>query len=342
MLCCGCCFNDRGLRREIIPRLAQEKGNCPTCGAEDEDLVEALKLGDYFESLCGIYSSSDDGEVLVDCLIRDWCIFSVDRAVANNLLVEILNDGERVRQKVRPSAFCDSDSLDRWTQLRDELRSRNRFFPESDFEHDRLKELLSSLMFQNEDWEEVWYRARIEENGNAYPPEEMGAPPGELATHGRANPAGIPYLYLGSTSRSAVTEVRPHPGEIVCVAEFTVPRGLKVVDLRNPRERVSPFLLDDEDIAPMRGDIAFLERLGQELTTPVLPNAAAIDYIPSQYLCEFIKKCGYVGVVYSSSVSDGMNLALFSPGEAVVGRVAEYSVGAVSVEMSERLTDKDN
>ena len=86
MLCCRCCFNDRVLRREIIPGLAQEKGEkgkCPTCGEEDEDLVDARELGDLFESLCGIYSSSEDGEVLVDWLIRDWCIFSVDRATRN-------------------------------------------------------------------------------------------------------------------------------------------------------------------------------------------------------------------------------------------------------------------
>lgn len=342
MLCCGCCFNDRGLRRQIIPLLAQEIGNCPTCGAEDEDLVNAIELGDYFESLCGIYTTAEDGKMLVDWLIRDWCIFSVDRAIANNLLVEILNDGERARQKVKPSALCDSDRLDHWAQLRDELRYRNRFFPESDFEHDRLEELLGSLMFDSEVWEESWYRARIENSGTLYPPKEMGAPPGELATHGRANPAGIPYLYLGSTATTAVAEVRPHPGEMVCVAEFTVPRGLKVVDLRNPRELVSPFLLGEESIAPMRGDIAFLERLGQELTTPVLPNAVAIDYIPSQYLCEFIKKCGYVGVVYSSSVSDGMNLAIFTDGKAVIGEIVEYSVDAVNVTMSRRFTDKDN
>lgn len=339
MLCCGCCFNDRGLRREIIPSRSQESGKCPTCGAEDEPLVEAMELGDYFESLCGIYSASEDGEVLVDWLIRDWCVFSVDRAVANNLLVEILNDGERVRQKFMPSSLCDSDRLDRWTQLREELRFQNRFFPVTDFEHDRLKELLASLMFDDEVWEEGWYRARIEKAGTVYPPEEMGAPPGELASHGRANPAGIPYLYLGSTPTTAVAEVRPHPGELVCVAEFAVPRGLQVVDLRNPRELVSPFLLGDESIAPMRGDIAFLERLGQELTTPVLPNAAAIDYIPSQYLCEFIKKCGYVGVVYASSVSDGMNLALFDPELAVVGNVVEYSVDSVDVKMSVQPAD---
>ena len=144
------------------------KGKCPTCGVEDENLVDALDLGDYFESLCGIYSLSEDGEALVDWLIRDWCIFAVDRAVANNLLIEILNDGERVRQKVKPSALCHSDRLDRWTQLCDELRSRNRFFPETDFEHERLEKLLTSLMFDDQDWEEQWYRARIQKSGVSY------------------------------------------------------------------------------------------------------------------------------------------------------------------------------
>ena len=45
MLCCGQCFQDRGLREEIIPRLASEKGLCPTCKSEDQHLVDAKKLG---------------------------------------------------------------------------------------------------------------------------------------------------------------------------------------------------------------------------------------------------------------------------------------------------------
>jgi hypothetical protein len=337
MLCCGCCFNDRGLRKEIIPRLSTDRGTCPTCNAVDVELVVAARLGDYFETLCGIYSPAADGDVLVDWLIRDWCIFSIDRALANKLLAEILDDGERVRWKVKPSPRCHSDNLDRWQQLREELRSRNRFFPNTPFEHDRLEVLLASLMFDDHDRDALWYRARIGKNNRPYTPEEMGAPPGDVASHGRANPAGIPYLYLGSTPKTSVAEVRPHPGESVYVAEFSVSRGLKIIDLRNPREVVSPFLLGDESaIAPMRGDIGFLERLGQELTTPVLPNAAAIDYIPSQYLCEFIKKCGYQGVVYSSSVSEGMNLALFEPKQAGIGRVIKYHVDAVNFTISEQ------
>jgi hypothetical protein len=105
---------------------------------------------------------------------------------------------------------------------------------------------------------------------------------------------------------------------------------------------VSPFLLEDaEDICRMRSDLPFLERLGDELTRPVVPQSAAIDYTPSQYLCEFIKRCGYDGVLYRSSVSDGMNLALFNPARAEPGHVSQYRVERVSVEFA-RFEEPDN
>ena len=335
MLCCGQCFQDRGLRKEIIPQFFSSCGNCPTCHAPNQYLIDATRLADYFELLCGIYRPDDDGKVLVDWLIEDWQLFKIDRAKANNLLVEILDDGERVCEKFCPSELCASDQLDRWEQLRDELRHKNRFFPETVFDKERLSVLLSSLILDEDDCINRWYRARIEQQGKPYGAGEMGAPPKEVVPHGRANPVGIPCLYFGSTKETAVAEVRPYPGEKVCVATFTVQDKLELIDLRNPRQLVSPFLLDDEEsIAVMRGNIGFLERLGQELTTPVLPNAAAIDYIPSQYLCEFIKKCGYHGVVYSSSVSDGMNLALFDLDKADVSDVEKFKIDRVDVDMS--------
>jgi hypothetical protein len=138
------------------------------------------------------------------------------------------------------------------------------------------------------------YRARIQTEDMPFPIAKMGAPPSRTATHGRANPAGIPYLYLGSRPDTAISETRPHTGELVCVADFATPPDLRLVDLRHPRRVVSPFVLADAtDVAQMRSDLPFLERLGDELMRPVLPQAAAIDYTPSQYLCEFIWRCSY-------------------------------------------------
>ncbi|WP_218922383.1 RES family NAD+ phosphorylase [Fuerstiella marisgermanici] len=318
--------------------MSDSKGTCPTCGAINTKLVEASRLAEYFDPVCGIYTPNVSGKVLVDWLIDDWQAFALDRANANLLLIEILDDGERTREAMVPSSRCLTKRLQDWEQFRDELRYRNRFFPETEIELERLEDLFASIIAIDEDIPASWSRARISQDGKVFTQKKMGAPPQDRTTHGRANPAGIPYLYLASTVQTAVSEVRPHPGETVCVAEFKLKRGakIKLLDLRNPRALVSPFLLGDESaIALLRGDVEFLERIGSELTTPVLPTAAAIEYIPSQYMCEFIKKCKYSGVLYTSSVTEGVNLALFDPALATVGKVKRHRIDSMSFETSE-------
>jgi hypothetical protein len=260
----------------------------------------------------------------------------MDDSRAKDLLAEILDDGEIVREKFLPTAIDATNRLIEWEKLRDELMYKNRFFPEANIDLDRLEHLLSSLTPDRSEIPSVWSRARIQPSNQVYGVADMGAPPCRTASHGRANPAGIPYLYLASTPQTAVSEIRPHTGERACVCQFAMPDAITVVDLRGPKTMVSPFLLEDaEDIGRMRADLPFLERLGEELTRPVLPQAAAIDYTPSQYLCEFIKKCGYQGVLYRSSVSDGINLALFDPSLANAGDVSQYLVSRVSIDVKD-------
>ena len=332
-LCCPECFGDRGLRRNIIPPLSKGRGDCGYCGSRDVPLVQPEALADYFELLVGAYEVDDKGPTLVELMKQDWQLFShpkMDAAHAKELLSEILNDGEIVRKRFLPSTSFTSTGLVQWETLREELMWKNRYFLDQAIDEDRLRDLLSFL--PADDMPDVWYRARIMTSDAPYPIAEMSAPPPRQVSHGRANPPGIPYLYLGSVPDTSVAEVRPHTGEKACVADFRIEGGLTAVDLRNPRQLVSPFLLADAAfIGQLRADIPFLERLGEELTRPVLPRGAAIDYVPSQYLCEFIKKRGYDGVVYRSSVSDGINLALFDPGRATPGTVEVYDVKSVSV-----------
>ncbi|MHA6688547.1 RES family NAD+ phosphorylase [Mesorhizobium sp. A556] len=333
-LCCPDCFDDRGLRHDIIPSLNPIIGDCDFCGSLAVALVEPHLLRDVFELLISVYEPNPAGKTLVEWMKEDWQLFThpqLDVAHAKELLGEILDDGQIVRQTFAPSADYQSEALARWETLCDELMYRNRYFLDEALDTDRLEELLVFLPTDN--MPETWYRARILAEDAPYTIAEMGAPPKRLATYGRANPPGIPYLYLGSIPETAAAEVRPHTGEVACVAAFTITGPLRAVDLRNPRKLVSPFLLGGASaIGQLRADIAFLERLGDELTRPVLPRGAAIDYIPSQYLCEFIKKKGYDGVVYRSSVSNGMNLALFAPDKAVGGGITLYTT-RVSVEV---------
>lgn len=336
MNCCARCFGDRGLTRNIIPLRSTGIGLCSYCGSADVPIVRPSELSEYFELLIGAYRPDSSGRTLVRWMRDDWGLFDhplMSDSHAKDLLAEILNNGEVVRQTFRPIITPSTDRLGQWEKLRDELMYRNRFFPDANIDHERLELLLSHLTVGADETPSRWYRARIQISDKTYTAEEMGAPPKRVASHGRANPAGIPYLYLGSTVLSAISEIRPHTGEIACVIDFSTPADLRLADLRSPRRMVSPFLLADVvDISRMRSDLPFLERLGDELTRPVVPQAAAIDYTPSQYLCEFIKKCGYDGVLYRSSVSDGINLALFDPSRAQPGTVSQYRIAKATVE----------
>ncbi|WLG45220.1 RES family NAD+ phosphorylase [Pseudomonas sp. FP1740] len=297
-------------------------------------LVSPIQLREYFELLSGIYTQSEDGKTLGEWFKADWNLFeSLDLANTKDLLSDIFEDGNLPRSLFSPSSRCDSDNLNKWEFLRKELMEENRFFPKGAIDSERITYLLSQLIYKAA-LPAKWYRARIQETDEAFPLEKMGPPPKDKATHGRANPVGIPYLYMASNIETAITEIRPHTGEYVTVAEFELIEELKLADLRNPRRSVTPFPCTDEiEIASLRGDIDFLAKLGEELTRPVLPRSAAVDYIPSQYLCELIKNNGYDGVIYKSSVGNEINIALFYPAKArgiqtIPHRVLQVSVNA--------------
>jgi hypothetical protein len=336
--CCAECFGDSGLRKSLIPNLSNDIGTCGFCGTREIELVSPRSLGQYFEMLVDLYETDRNGASLVDLLRQDWTLFthsSMDDAHAKELLAEVLDDGEIVRRKFRPSQQYESESLKRWDDLRDEMMHRNRWFLEEPIDLERLEQLLDLLIAPEEELQGPWFRARLVSDEKPFSTKEMGAPPHHLAGHGRANPAGIRYLYLGSKAETAVAEIRPHTGERACVAQFDLP-PIRAVDLRDPRALVSPFILSDaEEISQLRADLPLLERLGQELTKPVLPQGAAFEYTPSQYLCEFIKSSGFEGVVYRSSVSDGINLALFTPDVATGGEVSVLLVEQVNVHITD-------
>ena len=335
MWCCANCIDDGHLRRQVIPALSKIRGTCSYCGSENQALIKPIELREHFELLISVYKLNDQGKSLVEWLKTDWAMFSHDRmdaAHAKELLAEILDDGDMVRHCYVPIQESQSIAVRHGEELRVELMHANRFFPKTEINLDRLARLLPFLLMEDIDIPLQWSRARIQQGIQAYQIDEMGAPPRHLASHGRANPAGIPYLYLASNVLTAISEIRPNTGETVCVASFEIPTGLKIVDLRHPRRTVSPFILEDEnEVALLRGDIEFLEKLGEELTRPVLPKSAAFDYIPSQYLCEYAKRCGFDGVMYRSSVGDGINIALFDPTKAHTLNVVQHRVERVSV-----------
>lgn len=320
------------------------RGDCGYCETHDTDTIVPSALNQWFELLYGCYDKSDEGKSLAALVKEDWRLFDnpkIDETRAEELLAKVLGDNKILGQSFAPRDAKGNDKAKQWELLRDEMMHRNRWFLDEPLDQEHLADLLELLVAPNEAVKEIsdlWYRARLLSDKESFSLDEMGAPPKHLAGHGRANPVGIPYLYLGSTETTAVSEVRPHTGEKACIATFRV-GSIQAIDLRDPRKSVSPFILSDADeVMSLRSGLPLLERLGEELTKPVQPRSAAFEYIPSQYLCEFIKKQGYKGVIYRSSVSQGVNLALFSPELASPVETKVVDVESVTVNIKDAET----
>ncbi|QTV78978.1 RES domain-containing protein [Microbacterium sp. NIBRBAC000506063] len=333
-------LRDRLIRDQYINQCDPEFQNCDYCGAKDVACVEPPRLRQWFSTLVATYEEDVGGKPLVQLLDEEWYLFrgsGLRSAEAKELLAEILDDGEFVRKTFAKIEYPDEGALRSWEDLRDELMHQNRWFLDRPMDMGRIRELLGYLITPQSAFDsDKWYRARLMDSGGLHDLCDMGAPPPNLAKHGRANPVGIPYLYLASTRATAVAELRPHTGEHASVAAFDLAGSdLKYADLRDPRNHASP-LVDDEDlIFRLRAGLPLLERLGIELTRPVQPSGAPYEYIPTQYLCEFIKTCGFDGVLYRSSVSTdgGSNVALFDPDVTKPLSVEEVAVERVSVEI---------
>jgi hypothetical protein len=166
-------------------------------------VVPPKELADFFQLLISAYTPGAGGKLLVQWFREDWGMFDherMDDSRAKDLLSEILDDGEIVRQPFLPADSSGTDRLGEWEKLRDELMYENRFFPHLSAGHlDRLEDLLPHLRLDRDDIPDQWFRARIQSGEALFTIAEMGAPPRRFASHGRANPAGIPYLYLAST-----------------------------------------------------------------------------------------------------------------------------------------------
>lgn len=347
-LCCINCFSDSYLREHI--KEEGTPGTCYFCKKKSRYCVEAGVLEYLFSPLVGLYTPIEDfmpthdlkerdGEFLWDKIDEDWCVFSdVGCNNREEILRAIFSDWE----SEEPSRFLESyveregeywgdereasDKLKKeWKILCEEIMKDNRFFPKKKkLDLRLLGDLLSFVTHQTTKPKNTYYRARISKDGNVIPSSRMGKPPPEKTPDGRVNPKGIPYLYLASDIDTAIAEIRPGVNDKVTVARFRVESNLNIIDLRNPWIR-TPFELG-ENLQLAVTYFAFLRMLGTELSRPVDPRSSGVEYVPLQFLCEFIKNKGYEGVLYKSAIAGGYNLALFSSRKVKCTRTGLHNV----------------
>lgn len=146
---------------------------------------------------------------------------------------------------------------------------------------------------------------------------EMGAPdPNYIEINeGRANPAGISYLYLADSIETALKEIRAQQGDFVTIAEFEIlektdagnPRLLEISDLTMSSVRNVDVFSPNEERENKLADMIIA--LNENMSQPV---SKKIDYIPTQFLSEAIRDLGFDGLRFNSSLEkNGLNYVFF-------------------------------
>lgn len=81
--------------------------------------------------------------------------------------------------------------------------------------------------------ERVHYNSEVETKTIyiPYSGDKIGAPPPNIVGTGRINRPGVSYLYCATDEYTAISEMRPHPGDVVSIGKFIVDKGLKIFDL---------------------------------------------------------------------------------------------------------------
>lgn len=352
MNCCVNCFADQGLRSRI-EAMSYNKGECDFCESQDGTVIDCDKLTEMFEELFWFYVESptsvrslkeSKATLVHEHLMAYWPrLFNAD--LTNKQVKQLVNQigresmwigGETLEMPVELEMYLNGKALDtdytvQWETFTQEIKEQNRFFIMNQLNLDELQSNLERFAKTYPAGTE-FYRARISDE--PLKADMLGKPPKHKTTPGRANPVGIPYLYISDQEETTLYETRVSLHESISVGKFVLRAPLQVISLKSIAN-YGPFEIQDRgfDIEEFMLIRPYLLRLEEELSKPVRKQDVNLDYLPTQYLCEYIKSLGFDAVEYRSAMADGgYNLAVFNDRNLECVSTKHYQVKGVKYE----------
>jgi hypothetical protein len=311
---CKNCFSDREIEAFITSHALH--GNCDFCGTKSIEIVPIEELYDFFKELLDNFKRTTSGTPLKSKLQGSWSLFSSlssAYAILNFVISKISTTISNADDLVD---FNDDilDNVNFWEKLKNQLVWENRYLTDVNY----LTDELGWDGFFNSKVELVkginLYRARLH-YASPEPPyssANMFCPHREIATAGRANPAGIPFLYLSDNSDTVLYEIRASYLDEVSIGTFTVKSSLTAPVI------ISDFTESETIFHPSRVaqkiKITLLkQKISADLSKPMRRYDSELEYIPTQFICEFIKiYTGVQGIKFRSSLHTlGNNIVIF-------------------------------
>ena len=356
---CPDCFAYAWLR-EYLEEQSTRRGKCPSCGSRNKPLVSVYELYEPFHNLISSYEPADGppmerGTPIVMLIQGDWGVFSerlVDLDREGPLLEATMeagwddDSGEPLLSAYDP--YVDShwyhETLDEiWEEFAYEVKrdpTRPLQFRDADFDDFLIREDLIGRRTVQLPPGTILYRARLgfardSEDIKPYIGAEIGPPPADKASPGRANAKGKVVLYCADQEGTAVAEVRPARGEYVSVAAVRAIRELKILGLVTRPESPNPFA-SEFGVNYWVELNQLLMAFGEQLEKPLRARDDLTDYIPSQKLAELIENSGADGIRYPSAMEPGgTNVVLFDPTKVEVGPSRLVEIDTIRIEYGE-------
>ena len=288
----------------------------------------------------------EKAELLKNILTNNIPVFNLEPETAYKLLIEICKERYKIKSEAKlfdepviVPEICDKDYLEnnsilktfQWDNFSSNIKTINRYHNE----HINKKLLYRFLKCAKKIYQKncLFYRARICKDNLGFSAKDMGAPPSKIAKAGRVNPAGISVLYLSDSIDTTLYETRSGIFDYVTVATFKLLRDIEIVDLAN-LDNISPFFCNNVsteiDFKQFAINIGHLRKISQEIAKP-LRNDNILDYVPTQYISDFIKSKGFDGIEYKSTLKkDGYNLAIFDEKQFECVETHIYEINTIS------------
>lgn len=329
MKICAHCFDDNEIRQFILSS-SSESASCECCGITDR-VVDLDLLYDFFTEFVGLYCPDDSASYsLVDAIQNDWNIFA-SPVYAARILAELnsrnviqLSPDSKVRQ-IDEILNCNRI----WDVLKLDVSTRLRFFTDiSAFQWNNY--IVNNYVLKKNT---QLFRARILPDGcKKLTPRQMGCPPANITPAGRANPLGIPYLYLCDNKETTLYETRSLYLDKVCVGSFKTVRDLNIV---NFNESINPFFAFSDGDNPLIDSIKrriVMDNISKDLSKPLRRFDTELEYVPTQFICEYCKLNQADGIMFTSSLHPmGSNIVLFNPLDAKCTKVECLEINNVTI-----------
>lgn len=296
------------------------------------DTLDLRCFCDFFMDLLSQFEKCPSGKLVYEIIQTDWHLFA-DMDIAKTVIQEYLTHslfGYGIDEKVDYSADI-KYKVRCWERLKESVQRKRRFFVEcKEFELYTKPYFAAEAELKKGD---KLYRARILPNNVIkYKRKDMGCPPPELATAGRANPAGIAYLYLCKDECTTYYEVRATYLDRLSVGTFRIERDLQIVDFST---RVSLFYAYSDGGGVTSTIVAklILDEISRDMSRPMRRFDSEQEYIPTQMICEYCKLIvGADGVSFKSSVfGSGRNYVLFDKDNAKCTKVENREIKNVVI-----------